>query len=376
VQTRSSANLDFLRAVAVLMVLGQHLMNRFRGDSPPVGRFGVLIFFVHTSLVLMYSMERSGLRGNALLANFYIRRIFRIYPLSVLAVLVAVMLRLDSGVNGVAGLSHVASIPGWRIFSNLLLAQNVIKPGSIINVLWSLPYEIQMYIFLPFFFLWVRRGRAPARSIFGFWLISAAAALVLGYMGSHFQVGSLSWRLSLLQFVPNFLPGILAFTLPHRPILRSFWWPVFIFAIAGLFVLSPTGTMGWGLCLALGCAIPYFEEIKIGWIRLASHRIAMYSYGIYLSHQFCIWLIADPLGSWHLWLRIAALTVSVAAIPVLLYHAIEKPMIELGSRLAERCDFILIGRGAQSSTVSDQPARSGQSGLPGLAKGGNASTVN
>ena len=96
----------------MLLVLGQHLVNRFRGDSPPIGTFGVLIFFVHTSLVLMYSMERSDMRGEALFANFYIRRIFRIYPLSVLAVLVAVMLKLDSGVNGVPGLSHVSSISG------------------------------------------------------------------------------------------------------------------------------------------------------------------------------------------------------------------------------------------------------------------------
>jgi peptidoglycan/LPS O-acetylase OafA/YrhL len=35
---------------------------------------------VHTSLVLMQSMRRSGFTGLNLIKNFYIRRFFRIYP--------------------------------------------------------------------------------------------------------------------------------------------------------------------------------------------------------------------------------------------------------------------------------------------------------
>ena len=81
----ASANLDFLRTVAVLLVLAQHLCTRLHvehiGWAPTtsLGPFGVLLFFVHTSLVLMSSMERSGLSGVLLLKDFYIRRIFRIY---------------------------------------------------------------------------------------------------------------------------------------------------------------------------------------------------------------------------------------------------------------------------------------------------------
>lgn len=98
-----SANLDLLRAIAVLLVLVQHLCKRMYVDrigwiaTSSLGHFGVLLFFVHTSLVLMYSMDRSGLTGPSLLKNFYIRRIFRIYPLSILTVLVAFLLHLRFG---------------------------------------------------------------------------------------------------------------------------------------------------------------------------------------------------------------------------------------------------------------------------------------
>ncbi|HTT22024.1 MAG TPA: hypothetical protein VMG82_24050 [Candidatus Sulfotelmatobacter sp.] len=51
-------------------------------------------------------MERSGLHGKQLVRDFYIRRAFRIYPLSILTIAVALALHLDSNVNGIAGLSY------------------------------------------------------------------------------------------------------------------------------------------------------------------------------------------------------------------------------------------------------------------------------
>ena len=67
----NSPNLDILRAVAVLTVVVDHLVPtlRFHGYEVPrsvqsltlhIGHAGVLAFFVHTSLVLMYSLERTG----------------------------------------------------------------------------------------------------------------------------------------------------------------------------------------------------------------------------------------------------------------------------------------------------------------------------
>ena len=63
----TSTNLDVLRSMAVLMVLFDHLTRLYElGRFDDVGIFGVLVFFVHTSLVLMYSMQRSHLTGGAL----------------------------------------------------------------------------------------------------------------------------------------------------------------------------------------------------------------------------------------------------------------------------------------------------------------------
>jgi len=83
-------------------------------------------------------------------------------------------------------------------------------------------------------------------------------------------------------------------------------------------------------------AIPQFKQISQPLIVKASHLIARYSYGIYLTHFICIWLAFQALhwmprpGQWAVFL------VTVLCVPVLLYHTIEAPMIQYGRRLAQR----------------------------------------
>jgi hypothetical protein len=84
-------NLDFIRAFAVLCVVLRHIASALAIPSTPwfqpqaLGIFGVLLFFVHTSLVLMLSLDRQQHRRVTPAWRFYcsflVRRFFRIYPL-------------------------------------------------------------------------------------------------------------------------------------------------------------------------------------------------------------------------------------------------------------------------------------------------------
>jgi len=161
--TSDNPNLDFLRATAVSYVFISHL-TFFRGiyylgplRIVPLGYWGVFIFFVHTSLVLMLSLERQWIQHGPknLFWSFIIRRCFRIFPLSVLVVSLIALSRIPQQVVE-HGYFVGAAATKWDILSNLLLIQDLTTGVSILGPLWSLPYEMQMYLFLPFLFLLFR----------------------------------------------------------------------------------------------------------------------------------------------------------------------------------------------------------------------------
>src|SRR5260221_4516546 len=139
---RDSANLDVLRAIAVMCVFSAHLLH-FNGGQVPftefqrhLGQLGVLMFFVHTSLVLMFSLERTRLAGGALFFSFYTRRAFRIYPFSIVCVLLLYFIHYPPDLT----LSYTA----WthkELVANLTLTQNLFPGHSLLAVLWTLPLE-------------------------------------------------------------------------------------------------------------------------------------------------------------------------------------------------------------------------------------------
>ena len=149
----NSRNLDFLRSSAVLLVVGFHLAKYFnwqRGglQIADFGLLGVMLFFVHTTLVLMFSLERQRANSSSpLFLPFMLRRCFRIYPLAIIAVTFVYIFRIPSDLQfGRFDLVHQTA---GNLVANLLLIQNVTRQKANPGPLWSLPLELQMYLVLP-----------------------------------------------------------------------------------------------------------------------------------------------------------------------------------------------------------------------------------
>ncbi|HEV7706230.1 MAG TPA: acyltransferase [Gemmatimonadaceae bacterium] len=334
-------NLDVLRAVAVLLVLADHVFAANAHASGPwnwnwaVGRLGVLLFFVHTSLVLMSSLERGG-SASGWVRRFYLRRAFRIYPLAIVIILLASALRLPPHVTSDG--SDMARVfpPIGTLVSNLLLVQNLTGARDIQGVLWSLPLEVQMYVLLPLCFVLARRG---TREMLAMVVVFVAVGLVLQSSLTERIPGL--WRLSVFSFGPCFMGGVLAYHLLRRgarPTLPAWTWPLVIVAVAvGFAALQPDAkrlSLGWWPCLALGAMIPLVAQMSESLATRFAHQIAKYSYGIYLTHVpiLWVWLRAIPnLPTTLRWIGVAA---SLVLVPMVLYRAIEHPMTNLGRRLA------------------------------------------
>jgi peptidoglycan/LPS O-acetylase OafA/YrhL len=63
---------------------------------------------------------------------------------------------------------------------------------------------------------------------------------------------------------------------------------------------------------------------------------ARYSYGIYLLHYFAIWLGFSAARHLDFRLQIAIFISTLMGLSILLYHAVEAPMIALGVRASGR----------------------------------------
>jgi peptidoglycan/LPS O-acetylase OafA/YrhL len=342
-----SRNLDFLRSVAVLLVLVDHLfMAAGLAERFPLvydmGRLGVLMFFVHTSIVLMLSLERSEERnsGGDLFRDFYIRRALRIYPLSIACVLLVCAFGVPQTPGGVPAARGV-----FQIIASLLLVQNVAGQISVISPMWSLPLEVQMYVVLPFLYLFAKR-----HSVTDLLKVGCAAALIglpFDWALSMHLVRGLG-RLDMLDYAPCFIAGVTSYRLSKNrtPSISPWLWPVAVFALVTLYLLwqtvfpDPTNRMPayreWVVCWVLGALIPQFREMKLRWLRSASHYVAKYSYGIYLGQVpalwigFTFWPQASSAFKWGVSLLLLAGT-AVAS-----FHAIEYPGILLGKRVAGR----------------------------------------
>lgn len=319
-------NLDLLRSMAVLYVVFDHNMVVHGLYSIGhlsllwLGVAGVYIFFVHTSLVLMWSLER---KPHTL--DFYIRRVFRIYPLAWIAI--ASVLLFHAPVMGF--FQYPSGARPHQILACFALIQNLDGGVNLLGVLWSLPLEVQMYLFLPALFFFIRKN-------FSLWPILLIWTFVVAFAHHEFA----SERNVFGNIVPDFLPGVMAYVAfrRRRPTLPGWLFPAFVLVLTALFLLKPNAFRGWIFCLALGLALPSFRQIRASWLIRSSHEVAKYSYGIYLSHSFALVLGFYLLPGKPLALQLTVELAAVAVLSITAYHLIEKPMIHLGSRLANRAE--------------------------------------
>ncbi len=270
----------------------------------------------------MASLDRSN--GDA--KSFAIRRFFRIYPLAAFCILAVPVFRIPVGPG---------MIYHWmgakEFFANLALAQNLFYAPSVLGPLWSLPLEVQMYCFLPGLYVAARRDFRWALGIWGFGLLCALT------------LPRISGRVDMFSYAPCFASGILAYSLARMIVPRKLPGAVWIITILGSILLfNPFNDipltsklpLAWGLSLVIGVALSVSRELTSRPLHRVTHLIAKYSYGIYLTHIVVLWFVMDVMRGYPVIFRIAVFLAGLVGLPVLLFHAVENPMIRVGRSLS------------------------------------------
>jgi len=92
----------------------------------------------------------------------------------------------------------------------------------------------------------------------------------------------------------------------------------------------------WILCFALACIFPLLLDMRPSWVATLCEWTARYSYGIYLTHLFGLWIAFTLLGKWlgAASLRVIAAVAITGLASIACFHLVESPLIQLGKRIA------------------------------------------
>jgi peptidoglycan/LPS O-acetylase OafA/YrhL len=226
--------LDVLRGLAALCVV----FNHFGYFVPPrlnnpvyqwfnPGDYGVFVFFLISGYIVPASLERKGS-----VRTFWVSRLFRLYPLYLLAVSIAVALYMVH----VGGLRGEGADPETSVLSQMLMMSNVLAGQNLPNVVWSLSYEMIFYLLLTALFM-ARVHRRSSRFALGF----AAAAVALGGLLPQAYFTSNLWSPRIIALVADLvvLTGLaVAVALRGMPRLVG----AALAAMVGLTLLAFNGT--------------------------------------------------------------------------------------------------------------------------------------
>jgi len=165
--------LDVLRGLAALAVVFDHLsyyvlqhVRIFVYHWFDPGNYGVFVFFIISGYIVPASLERKGS-----VRTFWVSRLFRLYPLYLLAVGIAVALYFMH----FGSLRGEGGDPETSVLSQLLMMSNVLGGNNLPNVVWSLSYEMVFYLLLTALFI-AQVHKRSSRYALGF----AVAAVALG----------------------------------------------------------------------------------------------------------------------------------------------------------------------------------------------------
>jgi peptidoglycan/LPS O-acetylase OafA/YrhL len=171
-------DIDGLRAVAVLAVLGKHI------GLLPGGLVGVDVFFVISGYLISGIILGALARGSFSLLDFYARRVKRIFP-----ALIAVLLTV-SVVGWLLLLPDEYQRLGEDITEGATFTVNVFQHNPLyygpsillLDPLWSLGVEEQFYLFWPLLLLATARlGRRQFIVIVGTAAVSFVLNIVISY---------------------------------------------------------------------------------------------------------------------------------------------------------------------------------------------------
>lgn len=323
-----------MRALAVLSVMVFHMNPAWL----PGGFVGVDIFFVISGFLISTILLKKKDEGTFRFADFYASRLTRIAPAYFVALIVTTI--AASILLIPADLSYFQkSLKRALVFSSnhyFSKSGDYFSPSMHEQPLlhtWSLAVEMQFYLLLPGFILWVPRRH----------LVWAVPVLILGitvYVQQQLQAATHSSKVyySLIARVPEFLVGSLAALINQRWLPENFRTSLTAAAIGALLLICSLAFIGEGLAFpgflalvpCIGAAALLVTSGSIIHRCLATPLlvwIGELSYSLYLFHWPLLALLRYHAGD-HILTRqyLGIFVLGTFALAMMSYRFIEIPL--------------------------------------------------
>lgn len=325
--------LDALRGCAALAVVFQHSVQylwpeyiTFSSSIFDLGNFGVMLFFLCSGFIIPVSLERQGS-----LKTFWLRRLFRLFPLYWFCIAVSLLLAY----SGWGGFEPDFLARPWACgLANLTMLQTMFGCSNILGPAWSLMFEIMFYVIVSLQF---RLG-----------LIKQAVPMAVCMLLSAIlleAIAPLAWNIQLPNGILSFISTMFVGTVLYRYTNGELG----LRALAGVLVLAIFAEVTTLVGDVYNDGGMWFHWITARLLAYCvfiaalafRHRpvprilswLGLISYSVYLIHPFVIYWPAHVLPPW---LALLIGTTAVIPIAALTYYAIEAPAIRIGRRLTSR----------------------------------------
>jgi peptidoglycan/LPS O-acetylase OafA/YrhL len=322
---RSIPSLDGLRALSVALVLLGHLSGTRNFPTVPAwvsgyATFGVRIFFVISGfLITTLLLKERAKRGSISLKEFYLRRVFRIFPAAYVYLLAVAVF---------------AGIGIWHFAAAIFYVSNYDygRPW-LLGHLWSLAVEEQFYLLWPLaLLLFFRKRKAIAIAT-----ICISPLLRIAYfsgLGAHLGWRYIDWSFPTVADALA-MGCLLALVYPSfsKLVARFGKWFAIVPITTALIPLMPyyfstraynflgISLMNFGIALTILHAMEHKYRV-LNWRPVA--LMGAMSYSLYLWQQ--PFLNRDSNG-W--WAAFPANIVMVFGAAALSYYAVEQPMLRM-----------------------------------------------
>lgn len=348
------ANIDQLRGIAALSVVLAHfaaysfinnshiptnsyievfLKNILVGEYVNFGRFGVILFFVISGYVIPFSFPaRNPIRG------FIISRLFRLYPLFWASLTAAIIVRFYAG--------HHVSI--YDIFANITMIPDLLLSHRILDVYWTLAYEIIFYtIVAAIYALFGPLNLATARQGALFCASVSIAISMAQIFGQTIAGGD---KIILISFM--FLGSVIRKNQINLNRIFDIWlFLVIITIIIGIilrgyihYVIFVYGNdvrfENFNSIIVTHCLAIFIFIGALSWFDKFNSPSLIYmgyiSYSLYITHPILM-EIFSILNFDQIMIRnglyIPILFTSTIALSAITYHFIERPFIRMGKSM-------------------------------------------